>query len=229
MRILVVEDEKHLAEAVSYILRKQSYQTDLAFDGEYALECALTDVYDIILLDIMLPKLDGISVLKRMRAKDIMTPVIILSAKGEVEDKIDGLDSGADDYLAKPFKTNELLARIRAVSRRKSQKIKEDIISFDDICLNKKTLELSSGKNSFILTVKESNLLEFLITNNNQVVAKEVIFRRIWGQDAIFEDNYVEVYISFLRKKLASLKSKVAIKTVRGLGYKLVGEDKKHV
>jgi len=219
MRILIVEDEVHLAEALAHILGKNNYTVDVAFDGEVGMDNALSDIYDIIILDIMLPKVDGITILKQIRKDGISTPVILLTAKGEISDKIIGLDSGADDYLAKPFATEELLARIRALARRKGELLSEDSLKFGDIGLNTNTLKLSSGKSDVKLTLKESNLLELLISRNKFATSKEVIIEKIWGFDAEVEHNHVEVYISFLRKKLLYLNSKVIINTVRGVGY----------
>ncbi len=219
MRILIVEDEKYLAEAVSSILKKNYYSVDLAFDGEYGLDCALTNIYDIIILDIMLPKINGINVLKELRKNVIETPVLLLTAKGETEDKVIGLDSGADDYLTKPFKTEELLARLRALGRRKNQIINDNILIYEDIELNLLTLHLSCGDKVFKLTLKECQLLEFLIKRKGSIISKDSIVEKLWGFETNAEDNYVEVYISFLRKKLNHLNSSAAIQTIRGAGY----------
>lgn len=219
MRILMVEDERYMAEAVEHILKKNNYTVDLAFDGEYGFDSALTGIYDCIILDIMLPKMDGITVLKRLRENDIFTPVILLTAKTDVEDKIIGLDSGADDYLSKPFSTEELLARLRALIRRKGELKLDNIITFGDIELNPHLLMLTVNKKSFKLTLKESQVLEVLIGSKNRCVAKEIIIEKLWGYDKDAEENTVEVYISFLRKKLSSLESIVHIKTIRGVGY----------
>jgi len=208
MRILIVEDELHLAEALTHILRKNNYTVDAAHDGEVGLDNALSNIYDVIILDIMLPKVEGLS-----------TPVILLTAKGEISDRVIGLDSGADDYLAKPFATEELLARIRALSRRKGEVLSDDTLKFGDIGLNTNTLKLSSGTREVKITLKESDLLDLLISRKNFATSKEVIIEKIWGFDAEVEHNHVEVYISFLRKKLAYLSSEVIINTVRGVGY----------
>lgn len=221
MRILIIEDEKHLAEAVAQILKKNNYTADVVFDGEDGLDYALSSIYDLILLDIMLPKLDGISLLKLVRKEGIKTPVILLTAKGEISDKVIGLDSGADDYLPKPFATEELLARIRAMSRRKGEIISNNILSFGDIELNPANLKLSCSNKEVKITLKESELLEFLIIQKGIVVSKELIIEKLWGFDSEAEHNHVEVYISFLRKKLSFLNSSVSIETVRGVGYTL--------
>lgn len=219
MRILIVEDELHLAEALAQILRKNNYTVDAVNDGEAGLDNALSDIYDLIVLDIMLPKMDGISVLKSIRKEGISTPVILLTAKGEISDKVRGLDSGADDYLAKPFASEELLARIRALSRRKGEVIPDGTLKFADIELNTQTLKLSRGDREVKITLKESELLEFLITRKGMTTSKELIIEKLWGYDSEAEDNHVEVYISFLRKKLLFLNSEASINTVRNLGY----------
>jgi DNA-binding response OmpR family regulator len=226
MRILMIEDEKYLAEAIANVLKKNNYITDLAHDGDYGLDCALSAIYDIIILDIMLPKKDGLSVLKEIRKNDISTPVILLTAKGETDDKVKGLDAGADDYLAKPFKTEELLARLRALSRRKDNFVLDNILTYGDIDLNPYTIELYCGKKSYKLTLKECQLLELLINMKGMVVSKNTIIEKLWGYDGKGEDNHVEVYVSFLRKKLSHIGSETSIQTVRGVGYtlKLKGE-----
>lgn len=221
MRILIVEDEIHLAEALTQILRKNNYTVDAVNDGESGLDNALTDIYDLIVLDIMLPKMDGITVLKNIRKEGIATPVILLTAKGEISDKVKGLDSGADDYLAKPFATEELLARIRAMSRRKGEVILDNTLKYGDIELNPATLKLSKGSKEVKLILKESELLEYLISRKNMTTSKEMIIEKIWGFDSEVVNNHVEVYISFLRKKLSFLGSEVSINTVRGVGYVL--------
>lgn len=222
MKVLMVEDQRYLAEAVAQILKKHNYDVDLAFDGEDGLDDALSGVYDIILLDIMMPKMDGISVLRELRGSGVSTPVILLTAKGEVEDKIAGLDSGADDYLAKPFKTEELLARMRAVTRRRGELLPDGIMSFGDIEYNPHTLVLSCGSKNFNLTQKEGRLMEYLIQNRGSSLSPDSIIEKVWGYNSEAEDNHVQVYISFLRKKLTSLGTDVRIKTIRGVGYALV-------
>jgi DNA-binding response OmpR family regulator len=225
MKVLLVEDERYLSEAIAQILKKNKYDVDLSFDGEDGLANGLSGVYDMILLDIMLPKLDGISLLKQLRAEGIPTPVILLTAKGDVEDRILGLDSGADDYLAKPFKMDELLARMRAVARRKGEWIPDGILAVGDLEFNPATLMLSKGDRSFSLTLKEGRLLEYLLTNRGTALSSDAIIEKIWGYDSDAEDNHVQVYISFLRKKIAALDSIVKIKTIRGVGYTIVTEE----
>lgn len=220
MKILLVEDEIHLSEALTQILKKNKYIIDAVYDGISGLDNALSGIYDLIILDIMLPEMDGISVLKNIRKEGISTPVILLTAKGEVSDKVTGLDSGADDYLAKPFATEELLARIRAALRRKGEVITDNNnLKFGDIELNISSLKLCKGDKYIKLILKECQLLELLILRNTSVTPKELVIEKLWGFDSEAEHNNVEVYISFLRKKLASLNSKVSINTVRGVGY----------
>ncbi|MDR2487192.1 MAG: response regulator transcription factor [Clostridiales Family XIII bacterium] len=222
MKVLMVEDERWLAEAEARILKKNNYDVDLAFDGEDGLDCALTGVYDIILLDIMLPKMDGLSVLRSLREEGVSAPVILLTAKGELEDKVTGLDSGADDYLAKPFKSEELLARMRAVLRRRDTLLPEGVLHFGGIDYNPHTLVLSVGEIRYNLTQKEGRLLEYLMQNNGISLSADAIIEKVWGYDSDAEDNHVQVYISFLRKKLAALGTDVRIRTIRGVGYALV-------
>lgn len=221
MRILIAEDELHLAEAVSQILKKNNYSVDMVHDGRDALDYAQSGIYDLLLLDIMMPKLDGLTVLKTLRANGEHTPVILLTAKGELSDKVSGLDYGADDYIAKPFATEELLARIRAALRRKGEVIPEDAMKFGDIELNKTHLKLMVEGKEIKLNLKEGELLELLITRKQAVTSKEQIIEKLWGFDSEVEYNNVEVYISFLRKKLTFLQSSVRISTIRGVGYVL--------
>ncbi len=225
MRILIVEDEIHLAEALLQILRKNNYTVDAFHDGESGYDNALCGIYDVIILDIMLPKMDGLEILKGIRKEGIKTPVILLTAKGEISDKVMGLDCGADDYLAKPFATEELLARIRAISRRKGEIIQENALEYGDVRLDSTNLKLSKGKKEMKITLKESELLEFLILRKKIVTSKELIIEKLWGYDSDVEHNHVEVYISFIRKKLVFLNSEVKINTIRGVGYVL--EDEK--
>lgn len=226
MRILMVEDEKYMARAVAEVLKKNHYSIDLAHDGEYGLYCALSGIYDIIILDIMLPKRDGLSILKEIRDNQIDVPVILLTARGQIEDKVKGLDFGADDYLAKPFHTDELLARLRALGRRKADLLPGGVLAFGDISLAPHTLTLSCGSLDAKLKLKEAQLLEMLIKNKNIIVSKETIIKKIWGYDTDAEDNYVEAHVSLLRKKLAAVKSECHIRNIRGAGYTLMaGKD----
>ncbi|CAM2782793.1 MULTISPECIES: response regulator transcription factor [Paenibacillus] len=221
MRILIAEDEVHLAEAVSQILKKHNYSVDMVHDGRSGLDYALSGIYDLLLLDIMMPEMDGITVLKKLRSEGNHTPVILLTAKGEISDKVTGLDYGADDYIAKPFATEELLARIRAALRRKGEVVPEDGLKFGDVELNTTQLKLSVQGKEIKLNLKENELLELLITRKQAITSKEQIIEKLWGFDSEVEYNNVEVYISFLRKKLTFLNSAVRINTIRGVGYVL--------
>lgn len=217
MRILLVEDEKYMAQ----VLQKNNYTVDLAFDGEYGLDCAMSGIYDVIVLDIMLPKMNGLDVLKFLRSQQVSTPVLLLTAKSETQDKVDGLDAGADDYLPKPFQMEELLARLRALTRRKDTVAFNSALAYHDITLNANSLILYCGSREFRLTRKESQVLELLIGMREMFVSKNTIIEKVWGFEGEAEDSHVEVYISFLRKKLKALKSTTVIKTIRGVGYSL--------
>ncbi len=217
MRILYVEDEDRLASAVSYLLKKEHISVDWTADGEEGLSMALKGGYDCLVLDIMLPHVSGWDILKTVRQRGITTPIIMLSALSEVEDKVRALENGADDYLAKPFKTAELIARINAVTRRPPLQM-EDTLHFADLEYDLKGRTL----NGIELTGKEADLFEPLIRNPGKIQHKEQLLARAWGNEATSSDNYVEVYMSYLRKKLEQLHSKASIKTVRNLGYKLV-------
>ncbi|MCI3921175.1 response regulator transcription factor [Paenibacillus sp. TRM 82003] len=221
MRILIVEDEVHLAEALAQIVKKHHYSVDVVHDGRAGLDNALSGIYDLLLLDVMLPGMDGFSVLRELRKEGVSTPVILLTAKGETSDKVTGLDIGADDYIAKPFVTDELLARIRAALRRKGEALQEETLRFGDIELNPSTLKLSAGGKEIKLILKESELLELLLLRKTAVTSKEQMIEKLWGFDSEAENNNVEVYISFLRKKLTFLQSAVRITTIRGVGYVL--------
>lgn len=217
MRILYVEDEERLASAVEYLLKKEQIAVDWVADGEEGLEMALKGGYDCLVLDIMLPHVSGVEILEAVRKHGITTPIIMLSALSEVEDKVSALENGADDYLAKPFKTAELIARIKAITRRPPMQI-DETLRFADLEYNFKDRTL----NGLVLTGKEADLFEPLIRNPGKIQHKEQLLTRAWGNEATSSDNYVEVYMSYLRKKLEQLKSKVEIKTVRNLGYKLI-------
>lgn len=222
MRVLIVEDEKYLAEALSHLLSKTNYTVDCVYDGEEGLDYALSGIYDAIILDIMLPKMDGLSVLKSLRSEGVATPVILLTAKSDIEDRIKGLDCGADDYLPKPFDTGELLARLRALARRGGEVIvNNNELRLGDIRLDTNTMQLYGRMHETSLTKKEFELLRYLIVNKSLVISKEQIIEKLWGFDSEAEANYVEVYISFLRKKLAFVSEEVTISTVRGMGYKI--------
>ncbi len=220
MRILVVEDEIELADTLAEILKRNRYTVDCVYTGENGLEYGLTGLYDCILLDIMLPVMDGITVLKSLRKNGISTPVMLLTARSEIEDKINGLDCGADDYLTKPFVTSELLARIRSLTRRKGEYVSDDFV-FGNLKLNKKTYSLCFNENDMKLSLKEYQIMEMLIANPRQIIPKERFIEKIWGYESDIEYNNIEVYISFLRKKLSSIHANVKIRTARGIGYAL--------
>ena len=221
MRLLLIEDEIHLAEAISQILKKNNYTVDTVHDGEAGYDYGMSQIYDMILLDIMLPKMNGIEVLKALRKEGVTIPILMLTAKGEIGDRVAGLDNGADDYLPKPFATEELLARIRALFRRKGDIQTRIEMTIGDISLNPSTLILAKDSHAIKLTLKESELLEYLILRKGLIASKELIIDKLWGYDSEAEHNNVEVYISFLRKKLNFLKSNVSITTTRGVGYAL--------
>lgn len=221
MRLLLVEDEKQLSEALQQILIRNKYSVDAVYNGDEGLDYSLTGVYDVIILDIMLPKLNGLEILKMIRRRKISTPVILLTAKDSVEDKILGLDSGADDYLPKPFSPDELLARLRALTRRNVDFINENILEFSDIRLNLSTYDMEVNDNSITLTQKEFEILKYFMQRPKLVVSKDDLITKLWGFDSDVEHNNIEVYISFLRKKLAYVESNVKITTIRRVGYRL--------
>lgn len=220
MRILLAEDEKELSNALVSILKHHNYSVDAVYNGKDALDYGLSENYDIIILDIMMPKLNGLEVLEQLRQKDIHKPILMLTAKAEIEDRIQGLDKGADDYLCKPFATGELLARLRAMGRRKSE-FTPNLIEFGNIILNKETNELSNGKRSLRLSNKEFQVLEMLMLNPMRLISTEQFMERIWGYNSEAEISVVWAYISYLRKKLLSIDANVKIKAVRGVGYTL--------
>ena len=219
MRILVVEDEVRLASTLQDLLELDGYTADICHDGEAGLDNALSGIYDIIILDVMLPKLDGFSVLRNLRAAGNTTPVLLLTARADVADRVEGLDCGADYYLTKPFAPKELLACIRALSRRQPELQTADILQYGDLTLNKSSFALSCGDRSTHLSRKEFDILELLMRNREQILTKETLLLKIWGYESNAEDNNVEVYISFIRKKLTHLRSRVKIKTIRMVGY----------
>jgi len=218
---LIVDDERRLAEAVAQNLRRNNLDADVSYDGQEGLYNALSGVYDVILLDIMMPKKDGLTVLSELRAEGVQTPVILLTALGEVEDRVRGLNRGADDYLSKPFSTEELVARIKAVTRRRGVFRQDGILTFGDIELNPLSLVLTCEDKSFTLTQKESRLLEYLIENKDIRLSADAIIEKVWGYDSEADDGNVQSYMSFLRKKLVTLGSDVRIGNVRGSGYML--------
>lgn len=220
MRILLVEDERELSNALVAILTRSNYSVDPVYDGEDALYYLETENYDAVILDIMIPKIDGIEVLKTIRKEGNKIPVIMLTAKSEIDDRVVGLDSGADDYLTKPFASKELLARLRALTRRGEQ-LTENIVKVGNISLNRSSFELFSDSGSFRLANKEYQMIEMLMVNQNQLISTEKFMERIWGYDSEAEINVVWVHISFLRKKLQQLKANIQIKANRNMGYSL--------
>ena len=220
MRILLVEDERELSNALVAILTRSNYSVDPVYDGEDALYYLETENYDAVILDIMIPKIDGIEVLKTIRKEGNKIPVIMLTAKSEIDDRVVGLDSGADDYLTKPFASKELLARLRALTRRGEQ-LTENIVKVGNISLNRSSFELFSDSGSFRLANKEYQMIEMLMVNENQLIPTEKFMERIWGYDSEAEINVVWVHISFLRKKLQQLNANIQIKANRNMGYSL--------
>ncbi len=222
MKLLVVEDEIQLADALTEILKRNRYIVDTVYDGIDGLDSALTGVYDCIILDIMLPGMNGLEILRNLRKEKISTPVLLLTARSEIEDKINGLDCGADDYLTKPFVTGELLARVRALTRRKGEIFDENKLTFNGLELNKNSCSMIYEGNDVKLSLKEYQIMELLISNTNRILPKERIIEKIWGYESDVEYNNIEVYISFLRKKLSAIGTNTQIKTARGIGYSLV-------
>ena len=220
MRILVVDDEKKIALGIKKALESQKYAVDVCYDGIEALNMAEAIEYDLIILDRMLPGMDGVSIIKNLRSQNIYTPILLLTALGTVKDKTDGLDAGADDYLPKPFALDELLARVRAILRRPKVKA-EIILTVSDLSLNLNTHSVKRSNKDIILTNKEFSLLEFLMRNKNQPISKEQIITHVWNWDSDILPNNIEVYISYLRDKVDKPFSKKLIKTVRGVGYKI--------
>ena len=223
MRLLLAEDELALSRAITAILKKNNYEVDAVYDGEAALDYLALGNYDGAILDIMMPGMDGISVLKRTRADGNGVPILILTAKSEVDDKVIGLDAGANDYLTKPFAAKELLARIRAMTRAQSAQNTSEM-RMGNICLNRATFELSSPTDSFRLAGKEFQMMELLLSNPRHLISTEQFMERIWGQDSEADIHVVWVYISYLRKKLAALNANVRIKAIRNAGYTLEEE-----
>ena len=220
MRILICEDEIDLADGLSTILKGNKYSVDVVYDGEEALNYLEAENYDAVILDIMMPKVDGITVLKTIRENGNSIPVIMLTAKSQLDDKIIGLDSGADDYLTKPFEVKELLARLRAITRRKDN-VTDNVLTFGNITLNRTTFELSSKKESFKLTNKEFQMLEMLMLTPSNIIPADTFMDKIWGYDTDSDISVLFPVIFYLRKKLAKLDADVEIKVTRNVGYSL--------
>ncbi len=224
MQILIVEDEVRLAEALAQILREQKYIVDAVYDGRDGYDYAASGQYDVIVLDVMLPSMDGFHIVRSLRKQHIQTPVLMLTAKDELRDKVHGLDCGADDYMTKPFAPEELCARIRALARRQGDVILEEM-TFDDLTLNLSTYDLSRDSKSVHLGFKEFEVLRILMANPHTIVPKDDLINKVWGAASSAEDNNVEAYISFLRKKFYFLGSRVQIGTIRKVGYRLEVSD----
>lgn len=224
MQVLIVEDDVRLAQAVGKILEENGYQVDLVYDGQSGFDYAESGIYDVVILDVMLPKMDGFEVSKQLRRKGVETPLLMLTARGAISDKIEGLDSGADDYMTKPFSPAELLAHLRALTRRQGQVVFETL-ELGDLKLNLESHDLSCGSKSINLSFKEFSLINILMANKGQTVSKEQLISKVWGVESSAVDNNVEAYISFLRKKLKFLNSKCQIETLRKVGYRLVMGD----
>ncbi len=220
MRILLIEDEKRMAQALCEILRLENYEMDHCADGAEGMDAVESEIYDIIILDVMLPHKNGFEIAREAREKGIRTPILMLTAKSDLDDKVTGLDCGADDYLTKPFMTRELLARLRALGRRNIH-TPDGTLTFGDITLNRNHSMLICGENSVRLSEKEFRILEYLISNQGQILTREQLAVKIWGYESVAEYNNVEVYMSFARRKLNFVKSRTEIKAVRGVGYEL--------
>lgn len=223
MRILVVEDEYKIADIISSRLKEEKYTVDTSLDGEEGLYNALTGIYDLILLDVMLPKVDGFEILKKIKEEQISSKVIMLTAKGMLEDKLHGFDIGVDDYITKPFHIEELVARVNVQLRKQDIANNKDILEYGDLKLNIRTTKLTckSTNETIDIICKEFLILEYLMKNSGQVISKVTLYDKVWGLDSEIESNNLEAYISFIRKKLKAISSKTTIKAIRGLGYKL--------
>lgn len=225
MRILIVEDEVRLADTVSRLLHRAGYSADVCHDGVAGLDNALSGIYDLLILDVMLPRMDGLSLLRTLRSNGSTIPVLLLTARSELSDRVSGLDSGADYYLTKPFEPEELLACVRSLLRRGEGAATADMLRWEDLALEQRTFQLSCGERSVPLSRREYDLMALLLQNGPQVVSKEQILLKVWGYDSEAEENSVEVYISFLRRKLTHLHSRVRIKTRRSVGYCLEASE----
>lgn len=220
MRLLLAEDEKELANALAAVLKHNKYSIDVVYNGADAYDWAQTAEYDGIILDIMMPKMSGLEVLEALRKQGSTVPILLLTAKGEIEDRVTGLDMGADDYLPKPFAMKELLARIRAMTRRKSE-FSANILDFEGLTLNRENFELAYKSQSLRLGNKEFQMMEMLMRNSGQFISAEQFMEKIWGFEAEAEVSVVWVYLSYLRKKLQNLEAPIEIRAARGIGYKL--------
>ncbi len=225
MRILVVEDEYAIADVIATKLKEEKYEVDISLDGEEGLYKAMLDIYDLIILDIMLPKINGFEILKKIKENNITAKIIMLTAKSELDDKLKGLQNGANDYVTKPFHIEELIARVNVQLRNGTKKV-QDILEYSDLSLNIRTSTLTCKKTNENINIpyREFLLLEYFMNNKEQIISKEQIYDKVWGIDIDFESNNLEAYLSFLRKKIKIIGSHVSIKAVRNLGYKMVDE-----
>ncbi len=221
MRLLLAEDERSLSDALVRVFASEKYEVDAVYDGESALDYALSGIYDVILLDILMPKMKGTEVLRELRKREVATPVLMLTALSSSEDKVAGLDLGADDYLTKPFSISELLARVRALIRRRGQLVSDNKLNYQNISLDMSTYKLSSQSGNIKLSVKEFEIMRYLLERPTFVAKKEELILKVWGYDSEFESNNLEAYMSFLRKKLKQLGAEFTINSVRGVGYEL--------
>ena len=228
MKILIIEDEYNLADAIASMLKSIKYDVEIMTDGQEGLDEALTDIYDLIILDVMLPHVNGFDILKELREEKINSKILMLTAKNNIEDKMIGFNGGADDYLTKPFHMEELMARVN-VQLRKSNKLENDVMKLGDIALNIKSMELYNTNYNHKVKIigKEFQLMELFMNNANQVISKEQLFIKIWGYDSDCDINTLEAYISFIRKKLKLIKSKINLKAIRNMGYVLEVCDEK--
>lgn len=229
MRVLIIEDEYNLADVISESLKKNKYQVDIRTDGEEGYYDALTGIYDLIILDVMLPHMNGFDILKNLREENVESKIIMLTAKGELNDKLNGFSKGANDYLSKPFHIEELMARVNAQLKNQINIDKKDILEYGDISLdiNKSQITCITNNESIELVCKEFQLLEYFIKNPEQILSREQIYDKVWGMENEIESNNLEAYLSFIRKKLKAIDSKVNIKSSRGLGYKLEFNNEK--
>ena len=224
MRLLLAEDEREMSNALVAVLKHNNYSVDAVYDGQDALDYLETELYDAAVLDIMMPKLDGITVLKKIRAKGIDVPVLLLTAKSEIDDRVEGLDAGADDYLTKPFAIKELLARVRSITRRQGE-VSGSVLSFGNTSLDRSTFSLKADSGEVKLSSKEFQMLEMLMTSPGQIISQDQFMDKIWGYDSETEANVVWVYLSYIRKKLGQIGSNISIKATRGLGYSVIKDD----
>lgn len=225
MKLLLVDDERKLVEALSHLLKKNGFVVDVAYDGETGMDMACMGIYDVIILDRMLPRLDGMAFLKEFRKLGHATPVIFLTAKDSPEERAEGLNAGADDYLVKPFATVELIARLRALVRRKNKELTDNILTIDDIVFDPQRAQVKRKNQVINLTLKESQLLELLIRNQGQVVTKQRIIEKVWGYNSDASESTINIYIHYLRKKI----NMANLKTVRGIGYSLQKEGNSNI